>query len=61
MESMQNANSESHYKILVVAIAIGLLGVYVRFLDFNFSSAIANLILVIAVVIALRTVFAIIK
>jgi hypothetical protein len=61
MESMQNANSESHYKLLVVAIVIGLAGVYIRFLDFNYSSAIANFILVIGAVIALRAVFAIIK
>jgi hypothetical protein len=63
MESMQNANSEKHYIILVVAIAIGITGVFIRFAgDENsaYFSWIANLLLVVGVAIGLRTVFKII-
>ncbi|MBK0380487.1 hypothetical protein [Mucilaginibacter segetis] len=61
MESMENANSESHYKSLVVAIAIGLVGAYLRFADFKLASAVSNAIFVLAIILALRTVFAILK
>ncbi|TWR27378.1 hypothetical protein FPZ43_12915 [Mucilaginibacter pallidiroseus] len=57
--STQNANSESHYKLLVVAIAIGLVGVFLRFADFGLASTLSNIILVIGVIVALKGVFAI--
>ncbi|MES2809855.1 MAG: hypothetical protein V4619_14590 [Bacteroidota bacterium] len=61
MSSMQEANSERHYILLVIAIVIGLVGVYLRFADFKHASAIANVILAVGAGIALKGVFAIIK
>jgi hypothetical protein len=64
MESTQNANSEQHYKILVIAIAIGITGVFIRFLgdeNSTYFSWIANVLLILAVAIGLRTVFKIIE
>ncbi|WPU93379.1 hypothetical protein SNE25_29090 [Mucilaginibacter sabulilitoris] len=64
MESMQNANSEKHYKILVVAIAIGITGVFIRFAgdeNSTYFSWIANILLVLGVAIGLRSVFRIIS
>ncbi|MDB5016255.1 MAG: hypothetical protein JWQ84_1087 [Mucilaginibacter sp.] len=61
MNSTEQANSESHYLLLVVAIVIGITGVYLRFADFHYSSFIANIILIIGVLIALKAVFAILK
>lgn len=63
MSSTQNANSEQHYKILVVAIAIGIAGVFIRFAgdeNSTYFSWIANILLVLGVAIGLRTVFKII-
>ena len=61
MSSMQEANSERHYILLVIAIVIGLVGVYLRFAGFAHASAVANIILAIGAVIALKAVFTIIK
>lgn len=61
MDSMKEANSERHYILLVIAIVIGLVGVYLRFADFKHASAIANLILAVGSGIALKAVFDIIK
>lgn len=61
MISPQEANAPRHYILLVVAIVIGLVGVYLRFFDFKYASAIANIILVIGTGIALKAVFAIMK
>ncbi len=61
MISPQEANSPRHYMLLVVAIVIGIAGVYLRFFDFKFASAVANVLLVIGTAIALKAVFAIIK
>ncbi len=56
--SIREANSERHYLLLVVAIIIGLLGVYVRFIEaLPHASAIANVILVAAIVVGLKAVF----
>ncbi|OOQ58255.1 hypothetical protein [Mucilaginibacter pedocola] len=57
MQSMENANSESHYKFLVLAIVVGLLGVFLRFADFHYASAISNILLVIGSALVLRGVF----
>jgi hypothetical protein len=59
--STQKANAEGHYKLLVIAIVIGIVGVYLRFADFKYASAVANIILIIGVVITLKAVFAIMK
>jgi hypothetical protein len=61
MSSMQEANSERHYILLVIAIVIGLVGVYLRFADFRHASAIANVILAIGAGVALKSIFTIIK
>jgi acyl-CoA synthetase (NDP forming) len=61
MSSMQEANSERHYILLVIAIVIGLVGVYLRFADFRHASAVANVILAIGTGVALKAVFTIIK
>lgn len=57
--STENANAESHYRLLVLAIFIGLFGVYFRFTDFNYSSMISNIVLILGVGIALKAIFAI--
>lgn len=59
--STQNANSESHYKFLVLTIIIGLVGVYLRFAEFPHATLISNLILLVGSILALRAVFAILK
>ena len=61
MNKTQEANSESHYKLLVIAIIIGLVGIYIRFADFPHASAVANIILVAGVVVCLKAVFDILK
>jgi len=59
--STQDANSESHYLILVVYIFIGLVGVYLRFAEFPHATLISNIILLIASILTLRAVFGILK
>jgi hypothetical protein len=59
--SRPEANSENHYILLVVAIVIGLVGVYLRFADFKASSIVANIIMVIGIIVGLKAVFAIVK
>ncbi|OKS87963.1 hypothetical protein [Mucilaginibacter polytrichastri] len=58
----QQANDERHYLVLVVAIAIGLAGVFLRFAgEAPIWSIVSNTILVLAVILGLRTVFGILK
>jgi hypothetical protein len=61
MNSTENANAEGHYLLIVVAIIVGLSGVYLRFADFKFSEIVANILLIIGVGIALKGVFGILK
>jgi hypothetical protein len=65
MESMENANAEGHYKLLVVAIIIGIVGVYLRFAgDVNSGfmyTSISNVIMIIGILLALKCVFSIMK
>jgi hypothetical protein len=61
MNATEEANSEKHYLLMVVAIVIGIVGVYLRFADFRYNNIIANILLVIGVAIALKAVFAILK
>ncbi len=61
MNKTEEANDERHYILLVIAIVIGIIGVYLRFADFNHSSLIANIILIIGVAISLKAVFDILK
>jgi hypothetical protein len=59
--SIKEANEDRHYILLVIAIFIGLVGVYLRFAEFKHASAIANVILVAGVVVCLKAVFSIMK
>jgi type VI protein secretion system component VasK len=59
--STQKANAEGHYILLTIAVIIGIVGVYLRFADFKYASAVANTILVIGVIVTLKAVFAILK
>ncbi len=61
MNKTEEANDERHYLLLVVAIIIGIVGVYLRFADFKYSSIVANIILIIGVGVALKAVFTILK
>ena len=63
MHSTENANDTRHYMVLTVAIIIGLLGVFIRFWgpESFMLTSISNVVLVIGIIIALRTVFSIIK
>ena len=61
MNPTEEANSESHYLLIVVAVIVGITGVYLRFADFRYSTIVANIILIIGVAIALKAVFAILK
>lgn len=61
MSSIENANAEGHYKLMVVAIAIGLVGIYLRFADFQYTNIVSNIILIIGALLALKSVFAILK
>jgi hypothetical protein len=54
---MQEANSERHYILLVIAIVIGLVGVYLRFADFKHASIVANIIMAIGAGVALKAIF----
>ena len=47
--------------LIIVAIVIGLVGIYLRFADFRYSSEVADVILGIATIIVFTTVFKWIK
>jgi hypothetical protein len=59
--SVKEANADRHYILLVIAIIIGLVGVYLRFADFKHASAVANVILAMGVIVCLKAVFDIVK
>jgi hypothetical protein len=61
MNATEEANSEKHYLLIVLATAIGIVGIYLRFADFRYNNIVANTILVIGVAVALKAVFAILK
>ena len=62
MNSAENANDLRHYVLMTIAIVIGLVGVYFRFLGDSFMyTSISNVILVVGIIIALKSVFAIMK
>jgi len=57
-----NANETRHYVILTIAIAIGLVGVFLRFVQDSFTlSMVSNILLAIGWLIAFRVVFRILK
>jgi hypothetical protein len=62
MNTTEEANDERHYLLLVVAIVIGVTGVYLRFLfDFRHVNILANTVLIIGVAIALKAIYGILK
>ena len=62
MNKTEEANSERHYLLLVVAIIIGIVGVYLRFVaDFRHVNIVANIILIIGVAIAMKAVYDILE
>ena len=57
-----NANETSHYTILAAGIAVGLVGVFLRFAGtWTFIDILSNIIFVIGIVICLKAVFNILK
>lgn len=57
-----NANDTKHYVMLVVAIAFGVAGTFVRFIQDSFLfTSIGNVLLIIGSLIAISTVFKIMK
>lgn len=66
MSSMEKANSLNIYVIITIAVIVGIVGVFFRFLDEAFGhgfifTSVSNIILVIGILIALKGVFAILK
>jgi len=62
MNKTEEANDERHYILIVVAIIVGLAGVYLRFVnDTHLYTWIANILLILGVAIALKAIFAILK
>jgi len=67
MNKTEEANDERHYLLIVVAVIIGIVGVYFRFAGDPasghqfFYNCIANILLVLGVVVALKAIFAILK
>jgi hypothetical protein len=54
-------NPVREVSLLIVAVVIGLVGVYLRFADFAYSSQIADVIFLIAVIFAIRVVLVMMK
>lgn len=62
MNKTEEANLPHHYLILTVAVIIGVFGVYLRFFgNFHYVNIVANIILIIGIGIALKTVGNILK
>ncbi|MGI4021271.1 MAG: hypothetical protein ACRYFA_07175 [Janthinobacterium lividum] len=62
MNKSTTANDTRNYVILTIAIFIGLIGVFFRFLgDSFFYTSVSNVFLIIGIIIALRGVFSILK
>lgn len=61
-DSMKRANDESIYKLMIVGILIGMLGVYLRFaFDSTTLSIVSWVILFVGAVIACKGVFKILE
>jgi hypothetical protein len=57
-----NANETSHYVLMTIGIAIGMLGVVLRFLsDWEYMDLIANFIFIIGTIASLKAVVDILK
>ncbi|MXV53026.1 hypothetical protein GS399_18810 [Pedobacter sp. HMF7647] len=61
-ESLEHSNASSHYIIIVAAVAIGFLGVILRFFGDNSMLDLAsNILLIIGIIIGFKAVFTILK
>ncbi|CAM3772102.1 hypothetical protein MUGA111182_08600 [Mucilaginibacter galii] len=66
MNSVEKANSLNIYVIITIAVIVGIVGVFFRFLDEIFGhgfifTSVSNIILVIGILISLKGVFTILK
>lgn len=62
MNRSTTANDTRNYIIITIAVLVGLVGVYFRFLgDSFFFTSVSNVFLIIGIIIALRGVFTILK
>lgn len=62
MNKSTTANDTRNYIVLTIAILIGMVGVFFRFFgDSFFYTSVSNVFLIIAIIIALRSVFTILK
>jgi len=61
MNQTEEANNETHYLVITVAIVIMLVGVYLRFADFKSAEIVANILLIIGVGVSLKGVFGILQ
>lgn len=57
MDEESEDRSLPFVKIIIVGIVIGLVGVYLRFADFKYSSQIADVVFGIAIILTIKTVF----
>jgi len=67
MNKTEEANDERHYMLIVVAVILGLIGVYYRFTApdntwhvFHYN-LVANIFFILGIAVALKAVFAILK
>jgi len=61
MNSPEKADPIKEVSLLIVAVFIGLVGVYLRFAEFAYSSEVADVIFFIAVVFAIKVVLDLMK
>lgn len=62
MDKSTTANDTKNYIIITIAILVGMVGVFFRFLGDSFLfTSVSNVFLVIGIIIALRGVFTILK
>jgi hypothetical protein len=61
MNSPEKADPIKEVSLLIVAIFIGLIGVYLRFAEFAYSSEVADVIFLIAIVFAIKVVLDLLK
>ncbi|MEJ7778284.1 MAG: hypothetical protein WKF68_01740 [Daejeonella sp.] len=58
----EESNDPAHYKLIVIGIIIGMVGVFLRFAgSWMLIDAISNILLVIGVVVSLKAVMRILK
>jgi len=61
-EHTRNANTTSYYTLIALAVVVGMVGVFLRFIaESTVVDLISNIVLIIAIALALRAVFNILK